>query len=214
MIKTDVNKILDLLDKNYGDLKCYLDYESDWQLLIATILSAQCTDARVNIVTKSLFEKYKTLDDFCNAEQKILEQDIKSTGFYKNKAKNIILMAKKLKMDFDYKMPSEIKELTSLAGVGRKTANVIRSHIFKIPSIVVDTHVKRISQKIGWTKNNDADKIEFDLMKIIPKENWIRINLQLIAHGRKICKARKSKCEICFLNKFCLWSQENKKCEI
>ena len=214
MIKKDVNKILDLLDKNYGDLKCYLDYESDWQLLIATILSAQCTDARVNIVTKSLFKKYKTLDDFCNAEQKILEQDIKSTGFYKNKAKNIILMAKKLKTDFDYKMPSEIKELTSLAGVGRKTANVIRSHIFKIPSIVVDTHVKRISQKIGWTKNNDADKIEFDLMKIIPEENWIRINLQLIAHGRKICKARKPKCEICFLNKLCLWSKENKKCGI
>lgn len=214
MIKKDVNKILDLLDKNYADLKCYLDYESDWQLLIATILSAQCTDARVNIVTKSLFKKYKTLDDFCNAEQKILEQDIKSTGFYKNKAQNIILMAKKLKMDFNYKMPIEIKELTSLAGVGRKTANVIRSHIFKIPSIVVDTHVKRISQKIGWTKNNDADKIEFDLMKIIPEENWIRINLQLIAHGRKICKARKPKCEICFLSKFCLWSKENQKCGI
>ena len=211
MVKKNVSIILDLLDKNYADLKCYLDYESDWQLLIATILSAQCTDARVNIVTKNLFKKYKSLDDFCCAKQEILEQDIKSTGFYKNKAKNIILMAKKLKTDFNYKMPSEIKELTSLAGVGRKTANVIRSHIFKIPSIVVDTHVKRISQKIGWTKNNDADKIELDLMKVIPKKNWIRINLQLIAHGRKICKARKAECKICFLNKFCLWNQENKK---
>lgn len=199
-----ITKILFLLDKNYGGLKCYLNYDSDWQLLIATILSAQCTDDRVNIVTKSLFNKYKTLDDFCDASQKILEQDIKSTGFYRNKARNIILMANKLKNEFSYKMPSEIEKLISLPGVGRKTANVIRSHIFNIPSIVVDTHVKRISKKLGWTENTDPNKIEFDLMKIIPKKNWININLQLIAHGRKICKARKPECEICFLNKFCI----------
>lgn len=204
-----ITKILFLLDRNYGELKCYLNYNSDWQLLIATILSAQCTDDRVNIVTKSLFNKYKTLDDFCDASQKILEQDIKSTGFYRNKARNIILMANKLKNEFNYKMPSEIEKLISLPGVGRKTANVIRSHIFNIPSIVVDTHVKRISKKLGWTENTDPNKIEFDLMRIIPKKNWININLQLIAHGRKICKARNPECEICFLNRFCMANKNN-----
>lgn len=209
MIKRDIIRILELLRKNYGGVKCYLDYDSDWELLIATILSAQCSDNRVNLITRDLFKKYKTLDDFCD-EGKILEleQDIRSAGFYKNKARNIILMANKLKKEFDYKMPSEIEKLTSLAGVGRKTANVIRVHIFNIPSIIVDTHVKRISQRLGWTRNNNANKIEFDLMKIIPKKNWSELNSQLIAHGRKICKARKASCEICFLNKFCPAAQK------
>lgn len=203
MQKKIVSSILKLLDENYPSTKCYLNYKTDWQLLIATILSAQCTDDRVNIVTKDLFAKYKSLEDFACASQIEFEQDIKSTGFYKNKARNIILTANKLLKDYSGKMPFDINELTKLPGVGRKTANVIRSHIFNIPSIVVDTHVKRISQKLGFTKNDDPEKIEYDLMKIIPQEHWIRINLQLIAHGRSICKARKPDCVNCFLNKYC-----------
>jgi endonuclease III len=199
----NIKIILDLLDENYPLTKCYLNYQTDWQLLIATILSAQCTDDRVNMVTKDLFRKYKTLKDFASASQNELEQDIKSTGFYKNKARNIILAANKLLNDYDSKMPSDINELIKFPGVGRKTANVIRSHIFNIPSIVVDTHVKRISKKLGFTENNDPEKIEYDLMKIIPQNHWISINLQLIAHGRKICKARKPDCTNCFLNKYC-----------
>ena len=201
--KEFLSEILSLLDENYGELKCYLNYETDWQLLFATILSAQCTDDRVNLVTKNLFKKYKSLDDFSQADKNILEQDIKSTGFYKNKAKNIILSANKLINDFDYVMPSDMKNLLKLPVVVRNTANVIRAHIFKIPSIIVDTHVKRISYKLNWTNNTNPDKIEYDLMKIIPEDHWIKINLQLIAHGRKTCKARNPKCETCFLNKYC-----------
>ena len=203
MKKEIVLSILKLLDEGYPQVKCFLNYKTDWQLLIATILSAQCTDDRVNIVTKDLFAKYKTLEDFASASQFELEQDIKSTGFYKNKARNIILATNKLLNDYSGEMPSDINELTKLTGVGRKTANVIRSHIFNIPSIVVDTHVKRISNKLGFTKNEDPEKIEYDLMKIIPQDYWIRINLQLISHGRKICKARKPECQNCFLNNYC-----------
>lgn len=203
MQKKKLKAILTLLDENYPQTKCYLNYETDWQLLIATILSAQCTDDRVNIVTQNLFQKYKTLEDFACVSQENLEQDIKSTGFYKNKTHNIILSANKLINDYNSVMPSDIEELIKLPGVGRKTANVIRSHIFNIPSIVVDTHVKRISKKLGFTDNDDPEKIEYDLMKIIPKNHWSRINIQLIAHGRKICRARKTDCTNCFLNKYC-----------
>lgn len=203
MQKKNLKAILTLLDENYPQTKCYLNYETDWQLLIATILSAQCTDYRVNIVTQNLFQKYKTLEDFACVSQENLEQDVKSTGFYKNKTRNIILSANKLINDYNSVMPSDIEELIKLPGVGRKTANVIRSHIFNIPSIVVDTHVKRISKKLGFTDNDDPEKIEYDLMKIIPKNHWSRINIQLIAHGRKICRARKPDCTNCFLNKYC-----------
>ncbi len=203
-INEKVKNILNLLDENYPtEDKCYLVHNNAWQLLIATILSAQCTDDRVNIVTKDLFKKYKSIEDFANANVSELENDIKSTGFYRNKAKNIILACKKLLTDFNGVMPFEVSELTSLAGVGRKTANVVRSHIFNLPSIVVDTHVKRISKKLGLTNNDDPVKIEFDLMDIFPKEHWIRYNTQIIAHGRKICKARKPQCEICCLKEYC-----------
>ncbi len=202
--KEKVKKTLALLDENYPqDTKCYLNYEKDWQLLIATILSAQCTDDRVNIVTQSLFKKYKSIEDFANADFITLMEDIRSTGFYRNKAKNIINCCNKLISDFDSKMPSDIESLTSLAGVGRKTANVVRGHIFNIPSIVVDTHVKRISNKLGLVKSEDPEKIEFELMKILPKKSWIKYNTQVIAHGRKICIARKPKCEICCFFEFC-----------
>lgn len=196
--------ILDLLDENYGtELKCYLNYENAWQLLIATILSAQCTDARVNIVTKDLFVKYPSVEDFAKADLKELERDIHSTGFYHNKAKNIIACCKELLEKYNGELSSDIEMLTSLAGVGRKTANVIRGNIFHEPSIVVDTHVKRISNKLGFTTEEDPTKIEFDLMKKLPKDHWILYNIQIIRLGREICIARNPKCEVCFLNQEC-----------
>ena len=202
-----VRSILNLLDENYStEYKCYLNHETPWQLLIATILSAQCTDERVNIVTKDLFVKYKTLEDFANADIRELEKDIHSTGFYHNKAKNIIECARTLVLEYKGEVPKDIEELTKLAGVGRKTANVIRGNIYHEPSIVVDTHVKRISKKLGLTKEEDPVKIEYDLMKILPKDHWILFNLQIIAHGRTICMARSPKCSECFLNPLCKWA--------
>ena len=203
-MKRNTQEILRLLDKQYGtEYVCYLNHENAWQLLIATMLSAQCTDARVNIVTKDLFRKYLSIDDFANADLKELEQDIKPTGFYHNKAKNIIACCKKLRDEFDGEVPWSLEDLTSLPGVGRKTANVIRGNIYNEPSVVVDTHVKRISKKLGLTKNDDPVKIEFDLMKELPKDHWILYNIQIITLGRTICKAPTPKCEECFLQQVC-----------
>lgn len=199
-----IQAILDLLDEHYTtDYTCYLNHENAWQLLFATILSAQCTDERVNIVTKDLFQKYKSIEEFANADISELEQDIHSTGFYKNKARNIILCARRLLHEFGGEVPREIEELTSLAGVGRKTANVIRGNIYREPSIVVDTHVKRISGKLGLCTSTDPEKIEYELMEVLPKDHWILYNIQIIAHGRSICIARRPKCEICFLYALC-----------
>lgn len=210
-----VKKILSLLDEHYPkNIKCYLNYNTPWQLLIATILSAQCTDDRVNIVTKDLFKKYSSLLDFAQADIKELEQDIRSTGFYRNKAKNIIQSARILLEKYNGEMPNSINELTELSGVGRKTANVILGNIFSIPSIVVDTHVKRVSYRLGLTTNTDPTKIEFDLMKVLPKGHWIRYNTQIIAHGRAICTARKPKCENCFLLPNCSYGLENRMNDI
>lgn len=205
-----VEQVLALLDEHYTtEYKCYLDHETPWQLLIATILSAQCTDARVNLVTKDLYVKYKTLEDFAAADVKELEQDIHSTGFYHNKAKNIIECAKTLVTEYGGEVPRDIDALTNLAGVGRKTANVIRGNVYHEPSIVVDTHVKRISGKLGFTKEEDPVKIEYDLMKVLPKDHWILYNLQIIAHGRSICTARSPKCRECFLFQHCRWEGKN-----
>ncbi len=203
-MKKNVKEILELLDEHYSTQdKCYLDYESAWQLLFATILSAQCTDERVNMVTKDLFKKYDSIEKFAAADVKELEQDIHSTGFYHNKAKNIIACANSIVNNFGGQVPRTIEELTSLAGVGRKTANVIRGNIYHDPSIVVDTHVKRISKKLGFTNEVDPEKIEYDLMTILPKDHWILYNIQIIAHGRTICMARNPKCEECFLAEHC-----------
>jgi len=208
--KERIAEILSLLDEHYTtEYKCYLDHETPWQLLIATILSAQCTDARVNMVTKDLYKKYRSLEDFAAADLKELEQDIHSTGFYHNKAKNIIECAKTLVTEYGGIVPSDIDALTKLAGVGRKTANVIRGNVYHEPSIVVDTHVKRISGKLGFTKEEDPVKIEFELMKILPKDHWILYNLQIIAHGRSICTARNPKCRECFLFNLCRWEGKN-----
>ncbi|MBP3579221.1 MAG: endonuclease III, partial [Lachnospiraceae bacterium] len=188
----------------YGtEYRCYLDHENPWQLLVATILSAQCTDARVNIVTKDLFVKYPDVEAFANADLKELEQDIHATGFYHNKAKNIIACARRVLTEFGGEVPSSLEDLTSLAGVGRKTANVIRGNIYNEPSIVVDTHVKRISNKLGFTKEQDPEKIEFDLMEVLPKDHWILYNIHIITLGRTICTARSPKCTECFLADVC-----------
>ena len=197
-------EILACLDQAYGtEYVCYLNHETPWQLLIAVILSAQCTDARVNIVTKDLFAKYDTLEKFAMADQEELEQDIHSIGFYHSKARNIIACAKKLVQEYGGEVPKTLEELTSLAGVGRKTANVIRGNIYHEPSIVVDTHVKRISRRLGFTKEEDPEKIEYDLMKVLPKDHWILYNIQIITFGRSICFARNPKCQDCFLCDLC-----------
>ena len=199
-----VMEILNALDREYGsEYVCYLEHENAWQLLIATMLSAQCTDARVNIVTRELFRKYPSVEAFAHADLKELEKDIHSTGFYHNKAKNIIASCKTLLEKYDGEVPNDLEALTSLAGVGRKTANVIRGNIFHEPSIVVDTHVKRISKKLGLTKEDDPVKIEFDLMKKLPKDHWIIYNIHIIRLGRTICKAPTPKCEECFLKELC-----------
>lgn len=197
-------EILRRFDEAYGrEYVCYLNHETPWQLLIAVILSAQCTDVRVNIVTKDLFVKYDSLEKFANADLKELERDIHSTGFYHNKAKNIISCAKTLLEEHGGEVPRTLEELTALAGVGRKTANVIRGNIYNEPSIVVDTHVKRISKRLGFTKNDDPVKIEMDLMKVLPKDHWILYNIQIITFGRNICFARNPQCAECFLNDIC-----------
>ena len=197
-------EILKRFDEVYGtEYVCYLNHETPWQLLIAVILSAQCTDARVNIVTKDLFVKYDSLEKFANADIKELEQDIHSTGFYHNKAKNIIGCAKRLLEVYGGEVPSALEDLLTLPGVGRKTANVIRGNIYNEPSIVVDTHVKRISNRLGFTTQQDPEKIEFELMEKLPKEHWILYNIQIITFGRSICSARRPKCSECFLRDLC-----------
>lgn len=197
-------EILNILDEMYGtDLVCYLNHESAWQLLIATILSAQCTDARVNVVTESLFKKYPTIKSFAEADLSELEKDIKPAGFQHSKATNIIGCCKKLHYEYGDEVPSSLEKLISLPGVGRKTANVIRGNVFHDPSIVVDTHVKRISNRLKLTKETDPVKIEFDLMKELPKDHWILYNIQIITFGRDICKAVKPECERCKLRKYC-----------
>lgn len=197
-------EILAKLDEVYTrEYKCYLNYETPEQLLVATMLSAQCTDARVNIVTKELFQKYPDMEAFAKAELAELEEDIRPTGFYHNKARNIIGCARRICLDFGGKVPEKLEDLVILPGVGRKTANVIRGNIFHQPSIVVDTHVKRISRRLGLTKESDPEKIEMELMKVLPKDHWILYNIQIITFGRQICFARSPKCQECFLTKYC-----------
>ena len=204
-METRAKEILKRLDTAYGtEYVCYLNHNTPWQLLIAVILSAQCTDARVNIVTKELFQTYDTLEKFAEADLEELEQAIHSTGFYHNKAKNIIACAKALIENHNGEVPRTLEELTALAGVGRKTANVIRGNVYHDPSIVVDTHVKRISKRLGFTINDDPVKVEMDLMEVLPKDHWILYNIQIITFGRIICFARNPKCAECFLSDICV----------
>ncbi|MBQ7076201.1 MAG: endonuclease III [Clostridia bacterium] len=198
-----LNEIIDILNNEYGDADCTLNYEDTLQLLIATQLAAQCTDARVNIVMVDLVKKYPDVYAFANADLNELMDDIHSTGFYRNKAKNIIACCKKIISDFGGKVPGNMKDLLTLPGVERKTANLILGDAFGIPGIVVDTHAGRLARRMGLTKNTDPTKVEFDLLKIIPKEHQTLFCHQLVEHGRKYCKAQRPDCEHCPLNKIC-----------
>ena len=207
----DIPKILDILDQTYPDAKCSLDFKNPLELLVATVLSAQCTDERVNQVTKSLFNKYRSAEDYASAPLEELEDDIRSTGFFRNKAKSLKNCGTALVEQHEGEVPASLGQLVNLPGIGRKTANVILGTAFKIPGIVVDTHVGRITQRIGLTREQDPVKIEFDLMEIIPKDKWTTFSHQLIHHGRKICTARKPKCPKCPLLEHCDYGQEATK---
>lgn len=210
--KANAAEILKRLKKKYPAEQAFLHHESALELLIATVLSAQCTDARVNIVTKKLFAKYRTLEDYCNANPKEFEKDIRSTGFYRNKTKNILAACKKIKNDFYGKVPDSMEELITLPGVARKTANIVLSQGFgKKEGIAVDTHVKRVSFRLGLTKHTDPEKIEKDLMEIVPQADWWWISTSLIGLGREICFARKPDCQKCFLNTICPFRSKTKK---
>lgn len=193
------------LKKIYPDAKISLDFTNPLELLVATILSAQCTDERVNKVTKSLFKKYKTAKDYANAPPEGLEEDIHSTGFYKNKAKAIRNCCSALVERSGGKVPSTMEELTALSGVGRKTANVILGNAYGIPGVVVDTHVGRVSRRLGLTKEDDPEKVERDLMAVVPKGDWVSFSHRIILFGRKTCKSAKPVCAQCPIFKLCLW---------
>jgi len=199
-----VKKILATLDRMYPDVTCALHHSNAWELLVATILSAQCTDKRVNLVTPGLFRKYPTIQDFANVSQDELAQEIKSTGFFNNKARSVIGAAKKILSDFGGEIPRDIDKLLTVPGAARKTANVVLGTAFGIASgVVVDTHVQRISHRLDLTKETEPVKIEKDLMKIIPKEKWILFSHQIIHHGRALCVARNPKCAECDLAPLC-----------
>jgi len=198
-----VVKVLDILRKEYPDARVTLDFKDPLQLLVATILAAQCTDERVNRVTKDLFKKYRTAVDFSKADLHPLEEEIRSTGFFHNKAKNIISCCRDIVNKFNGEVPRTLEDLTSLAGVGRKTANIILGNAFGRQAIAVDTHVKRVTHRLGWAKSDDPDKIEFELMKVIPEERWTLACHQLVSHGRNICIAKKPKCSLCHVAGLC-----------
>jgi len=202
--KTKVLKIIELLEKEHPDAKIALTYTNPLELLIATMLSAQCTDERVNIVTKTLFKKCRKAEDYATVDLKEFEEDTKSTGFYHSKARNVKSCCQILVEKFGSQVPKTMDEMLELPGVARKTANIVLSNAYGVvEGIAVDTHVRRVSRRLGLTEQEDADKIEKDLMEIVPKSSWMRIADLLIFHGRRICDARKPKCEICVLNKLC-----------
>ena len=202
-LKEKALKIIKVLKKLFPTAKIALNYSNPWELLIAVVLSAQCTDKKVNEVTKKLFKKYKTLDDYIKANPREFEQDIKSTGFYKNKAKNILATARIIKEKFNGQVPKTMEELLTLPGIGRKSANVILGNAYGIvEGIAVDTHVRRLAKKLGLTKNTDPDKIEKDLTQIIPKKYWFPFTYWLIEYGRKYCPARPHNHNNCPLKKF------------
>jgi len=201
--QTRALKIIKKLKKEFPHAKCALNYKNPLELLVATILSAQCTDERVNKVTLNLFKKYRSAEDYAESTQAELEKDIHSTGFFRNKAKNIRACCKDIIEKHKGKVPRTLEELVELPGIGRKTANVILGNVFDIPGIVVDTHVRRLSNRMGLTTLQDPVKIEFDLQKIIPQKEWTNFSHLLIWHGRKTCIARKPKCDVCCISDIC-----------
>ena len=207
--KAYVSSVLALLDAEYGtdDIVC-LDHRSDYEFLFAVMLSAQCTDARVNMVTPALFAEFDSLERFAEAKQEDVERLIHSVGFYHDKAAHIIGAAKKLLSDYGGRVPDTMEELLTLPGVGRKTANVILGNIYRKPSVVVDTHVGRISRLLGFTEEKDPEKVEYDLMEVLPEDHWILYNMHIITLGRTLCIARRPRCAECFLNGTCRHSLE------
>ena len=203
-VEKRVRGIIRVLQKAYPDSRTALRYKTPLQLLISTILSAQCTDERVNQITPSLFSKYRKASDFANADRNVLEQEIRSAGFYKNKAKNIVSTCEKIVAEFGGEVPDSMEKLITLPGVARKTANIVLSTCFgKAEGIAVDTHVRRLAERLGLSKNEDPVKIEQDLMSIVPKKDWLDFNYMIVNHGRKVCKARKPLCDECVIRKFC-----------
>lgn len=202
--KRHAARVAKLLAKTYPDAKCALNFQTPLELLIATILSAQCTDVRVNLVTKDLFRKYRSAADYAAAKSKELENQIKSTGFFRAKAKSIQAACGRLAKEYGGEVPQSLDELVELPGVGRKTANVVLGTAFGIASgVVVDTHVRRITRRLGLTSENDPEKIERDLVAVLPKSEWVDFSHRLIHHGRRICIARRPKCGECTLAKVC-----------
>jgi endonuclease III len=202
--KKRIGEILKLLKREYPDARCSLNYTSPFELLIATILSAQCTDARVNLVTKDLFRKYQGPKDYLAVPEEELQQDIRTTGFFRNKTKSIRGASAKLIEQFDGEVPQTMEQLLTLPGVARKTANVVLGNAFHITSgIVVDTHVSRVSQRLRLTKATQPEQIELDLMKLVPRKEWVTFSHRLIMHGRYICKAPRPDCPNCVLNHLC-----------
>lgn len=207
MKKENINAIIKLFEEEYGQAECTLDYVNPLHLMIATQLAAQCTDARVNMVTPALFKRYGTAEDFMNADRGELEDLIRSTGFFRNKAKNIIACCAMLVNEFGGEVPQNMESLLKLPGVGRKTANLVLGDAFGIPGIVVDTHAGRLSRRIGFTDETDPAKVERDLVKQIPKDKWIVLGHWFVDHGRAVCNSRKPKCEICTIAPLCRYQK-------
>jgi endonuclease III len=203
-----IGPILELLDQTYPEAHVTLDFANPLEMLVATVLSAQCTDVRVNQVTPALFAKYPTAQAYAQAPVAELEDMIRSTGFFRNKAKSIKALCQKLVEDYGGEVPASLDELVKLPGIGRKTANVVLGNAFGLPGIFVDTHLGRVSQRLGLTKHKDPVKIEFDLMPLVPKERWVKFSHQMIWHGRQICDARKPKCPLCPLLPYCDYGEK------
>ena len=192
-----------VLTKSYPNVRCELDFNNPFQLLVATVLSAQCTDKRVNQTTPALFKKYKSIKKMASADIEDIEMLVKSTGFFRAKAKNIKSLSKKIMNDFNGQVPERLEDLITLPGVGRKTANVVLGHAFNTPGITVDTHFGRLSRRFGWSKSNDPVKVEFEVGDLIPQKEWTNLSQRLIWHGRRVCHSRKPACGACSLSKLC-----------
>ena len=201
--KLRAKAIYKILTKTYPNVRCELDYKNPYQLLVATVLSAQCTDKRVNQTTPALFKRYSSIKKMASADLKELEQLVKSTGFFRAKAKNIKALSQKILADFNGQVPDELEKLITLPGVGRKTANVVLGHGFNIPGITVDTHFGRLSRRFGWSDKKDPVKVEFEVGELITQKEWTNLSQRLIWHGRRVCHSRKPACGACVLAKLC-----------
>jgi endonuclease-3 len=201
--KVRAAKMYRVLTKSYPNVRCELDFNNPFQLLVATVLSAQCTDKRVNQTTPALFKKYRSIKKMASADIDDIEKLVKSTGFFRAKAKNIKSLSEKIMNDFDGHVPERLEDLITLPGVGRKTANVVLGHAFNTPGITVDTHFGRLSRRFGWSKSNDPVKVEFEVGDLIPQKEWTNLSQRLIWHGRRVCHSRKPACGACSLSKLC-----------